>query len=100
MPIVMVALPNIGGAVFNAAKFGSRPLLDCHAVTLPIGESKTWRTQSEFCTLQNSVMEQQPTKIHVIYSLPAQVRAKHCEKFRWLPLSEVDAVTKPTRECR
>jgi len=27
--------------VLNAAKFGSRPLLDCHAVTLPIGECKT-----------------------------------------------------------
>jgi len=29
MPNVMVALPNIGGAVLNAAKFGSRPLLEC-----------------------------------------------------------------------
>jgi len=28
MPNVMVALPNIGGALFNAAKFGRRPLLD------------------------------------------------------------------------
>jgi len=34
----------------NAAKFGSRPLLDCGAVMLPVGERKTWRTQSEFCT--------------------------------------------------
>ena len=36
--------------VLNAAKFGSRPLLECRAVTLPIGERKTWRTQTEFCT--------------------------------------------------
>ena len=28
--------------VRNAAKFGSRPLLDCRAVTLPIAEHKTW----------------------------------------------------------
>jgi len=28
--------------VLNAAKFGSRPLLDCRAVTLPIGQRKTW----------------------------------------------------------
>jgi len=49
--------------VLNAAKFGSRSLLDCRAVTLPIGDPKTWRTQSEFCTWQNSVMEQQPPKI-------------------------------------
>jgi len=33
-----------------------------------------------------------------IYSLPAQVRAKQCERFGWLPLSDVAAVTKPRRE--
>ena len=32
--------------VLNAAKFASRPLLDCRAVTLPIEECKTWRTLS------------------------------------------------------
>ena len=50
--------------VLNAAKFGSPPVLDCRAVTLRIGERKTWRTQSEFCTWQNSVREQQPTKMY------------------------------------
>jgi len=52
--------------VLNAAKFGSRPLLDCRAVTLPIGERKTWRTQSEFCTWYNSVgvTEQKPPKMY------------------------------------
>jgi len=51
--------------VLNAAKFGSRPLLECRAVTLPIGERKTWRTQTEFCTRQNSVTGQQPPKMYV-----------------------------------
>jgi len=46
---VMVApVPNRWRAVLNVTKFGSRPLLDCCAVTLPIGEHKTWKTQSEF----------------------------------------------------
>jgi len=36
--------------VLNAAKFISRPLLECLAVTLPIAERETWRTQSEFCS--------------------------------------------------
>jgi len=85
-----------GRPVLNAAKFGSRPLLNCRAVTLPIGERKTWRTQSVFCTWQNSVTEQQPPKMY--NSLLAQVRAKHCEKFGWLPLGDVAAVTKPRRE--
>jgi len=83
--------------VLNAAKFGSRPLLDCHAL-LPIAERKTWRTQSELCTWQNSVTEQQLLKC--IYSLPAQARTKHCAKFGWLPLSDIAAVTKPRREKR
>jgi len=49
----------------NAAKFGSRPLLDYRAVTLPIGERKTWRMQNGFCTWQNSVTEQQPPKMYI-----------------------------------
>ena len=51
--------------VLNATKFGSRPLLDCRAVTLPVGECKTWRTQSEFCTWQIFVTEQQPPKMYI-----------------------------------
>jgi len=50
--------------VLKAAKFGSRPLLECRAVTLPIGERKTWRTQTEFCTWQNSVTGQKPPKMY------------------------------------
>jgi len=37
----MVALQNIGGALCSTPQFGSRPLLDCRAVTLRIGERKT-----------------------------------------------------------
>jgi len=40
MPSVMAALPNIGGALFNAGKFGWRPLLQCRAVTLPRRETR------------------------------------------------------------
>jgi len=51
--------------VLNTAKFGSRPLLDYRAVTLPIKECKTWRMQSEFCTGQNSITEQQLPKMYI-----------------------------------
>jgi len=84
--------------VLSVAKFGSRPLLECRAVTLPIGERKTWRMQSEFCTWQNSVMGNSRRKC--IYNLPAQVSAKHHAKFGWLPLRDIAAVTKPRRESR
>ena len=70
--------------------------LECRAVTLPIGERKTWRTQTEFCTRQNSVTGQQPQKC--VYSVATQETAKHRAKFGWLPLSDVAAVTKPRRE--
>jgi len=59
MPNVMAAQPNIGGAVCESSvipflvplhKVWLRPLLECHAVTLPISEErKTW-TQSEDMT--------------------------------------------------
>jgi len=52
-------------SLLNAAKFDSRPLLECCAVTLPTGEWKTWRKQSAFCTWQNSVTEQQPPKKYI-----------------------------------
>jgi len=84
--------------VLNAAKFGSCPLLECHAVTLPIGECKTWRTKSEFCTWQNSVTGQQPPKC--IYRAAAQETTKHRSKFGWLLLSNIAAVMKPRRETR
>jgi len=47
-----------------------------------IEERKTW-TQSEY-----------------IYTVPAQETAKHCATSGWPPLSDVGAVTKPTRETR
>ena len=40
VPNVMAALPNIGGVLFNAAKFSSRPVLECRAVMLPRCETR------------------------------------------------------------
>jgi len=40
MPNVMAALPNIGGALCSTPQFGSRPLLECRAVTLPRHETR------------------------------------------------------------
>ena len=40
MPNVMVALPNIGGALCSTPQFGWRPLLECRAVTLPRRENR------------------------------------------------------------
>jgi len=85
--------------VLNAAKFGSRPLLECRAETLPIQES---------AKLGGREVNSAPGKIPLrgnslrkcINSLPAQETAKHRAKFGWLPLSDVAAVTKPRRESR
>jgi len=69
MPNVMAALPNIGGALCSTLQ----SLAEAHYTGVPcsnaanIAERKTW-TQSEFCTLQNSVSGQQPGKC--IYSVP------------------------------
>jgi len=41
MPNVMAALPNIGGALCSTPQFGWRPLLECHAVTLPRRETRS-----------------------------------------------------------
>jgi len=62
-----------------------------------IEERKTW-TQSEFCTSQNSTRGKRPRKC--IYSVPAKETAKHRAKFGWLPVRDVGAVTKQTRETR
>jgi len=68
--------------VLNAAKFGSRPLLKCRAVTLP---------KSESARLGGRKVNFAPRKC--ICSVPAQETAEHCAKFGWLPLSDVPAVT-------
>ena len=44
MPNVIAALPNTGGDLFNAAKFGWRPILESRAVTLPRCETR-WNLQ-------------------------------------------------------
>jgi len=83
MPNVMAAQPNIGGTLCESSVIPF--LVPCCEVWLTptagvtssnaanIGECKTW-TQSKFCTWQNSVMGQQPPKIH-IYSVSAQETA-------------------------
>jgi len=61
-------------------------------------ERKTWRMQSQFCTWQNSVTEQEPQKC--LCSVPAQETAKYRAKFGWLPFGDVAALTLPRRETR
>jgi len=83
--------------VLKAAKFGSRPLLNCRAVTLPIGERKTWGGRKvNFAPGKLPLWGNSRRKC--IYSLPAQATTKHRAKFSWLPLSDIAAVTKPKRE--
>ena len=41
-----------------------------------------------------------PVPRKCIYSVPAQEMAKHRAKFGWPALSDIAAVTKPTRETR
>ena len=78
--------------MFNAAKFGLRQLLECRAVTLPIGERKTWRTQSNFAP--GKIPLRGNSRRKCTYSLPAQVTAKHRAKFSWLPLSSDEVKTR------
>jgi len=66
MPNVMAALPNIGGALCSTPQ----SLADANYTRVPysnaanIRERQTW-TQSEFCTWQNSVTEQEPPKMYI-----------------------------------
>jgi len=57
--------------VLNAAKFGSRPLLKCRAVTLPKYENaRLGKMRSEFCTWQNFVTGQEPPKMYMCHISP------------------------------
>ena len=86
MPNVMAAQPNIGGALCKSSvipfRVPRRKIWSTLAAGVPcsnaanIGECKTWM-QSEFCTLYNSVREQEARKM---YSVPAQEKAKHRAK--------------------
>jgi len=87
--------------VLNAAKFGSRPQLECRAVTLPISlydSARLGGRKVNFARGKNLLPGNSRQKC--IYNVPVQETAKHRAKFRWLPLSDVAAVTKPTREIR
>jgi len=90
MTSVMAAHPNIGGAVCQSSVIPF--LVQRHKVWLTpaagvscsnaanTGKRKTW-TQSEFCTWQNSVREQELPQCIGLYSVPAQETAKHGAKF-------------------
>ena len=82
--------------VLNAAKFGSRPLLECHAVSLLI--ARLGRYKLNFAP--GKIPLRGNSRQKRIYSVAAQETAKHCAKFGWLPLSDVTAVTKPRCENR
>jgi len=107
MPIVMAAVPNIGGALCESSVIPffvpRRKVWLTPAAGVPcsnaanIGERKT-STQSEFCTGQNSVRGKSLRRC--IYSVPAQETAKHRSKFGWPPMSDVAAVRKARRETR
>jgi len=61
MPNVMAALPNIGGALCCNVWLTPTTRVSCSNAA-NIAERKTW-TQSEFCTLQDSVRGQEPPKM-------------------------------------
>jgi len=84
--------------LFNAAKFGWRPLLECRAVTLPKWESARLGRKMNVAPGKIPSRGKNPWKC--IYSVPGQVTAKHRAKFGWLPLSDVATVTNPRREPR
>jgi len=107
MPNVVVARPNIGGAVCESSAFAllvrrrkvwltpAAGVLCSNAANM--GERKTW-TQSEFCTGQNSIRA--IARENVYNSVPAQETANDRAKFGWPPVSDVAVVRKPRRETR
>jgi len=67
MPNVMVALPN--SAQRRKVLLAPTAPVPCSNAT-KIGECKTWRMQSEFCTWQNSVTGQEPPKMYMQCTSP------------------------------
>jgi len=84
--------------LFNAAKIGWRPLLECRAVTLPKEENARLGRKVNVAPGKIPLRGKNPRKC--IHSVPAQETAKHRANFGWLPLSDVAAVTKRKRETR
>jgi len=84
--------------VLNAAKFGSRALLKCRAVTLPKYDSaRLGGCKVNFAPGKIPWRGKNPRKC--ICSVPAQEMAKHRAKFGWLPLSDVAAVMPRRKTC-
>ena len=104
----MAAQLNIGGALCKSSVIPF--LVPRHKVWLTaaarvlcnnaanIGERKTWTQKVNIAAGKNSVRGEQPPKC--TYGVTAQEMAKDCAKFCWPPVSDVGAVTKPTREIR
>ena len=102
MPNVMAALPHIGSAFCQSSVIPFLVprrkvwLTECRAVTLPIWEKARLVRKVNFAPGKIPSGGKSPGRC--IYSVPAQETAKHRAKFSWLPLSDVEAVTKPRRE--
>jgi len=85
MPKVMPVLPNVGGSLCSAPQ----SLADATAGVpcsnaANIGEHKI-RTQSEYCTWQNSVRGQQPPKMYMWCTSPGDSKTSYKV---WLASSE------------
>jgi len=61
-------MPNLMVALCSTPQFGSRPLLECRAVTLRIGERKTWEDAKWILYLANSVTGLEPQKMYTLFS--------------------------------
>jgi len=102
---MMAAQLNIGGALCESSvipflvpcrKVWLTPLLECHAVTLPIQENARLGRKVNFTCGKFLSGVKSPQKC--IYSVAAQETAKHRSKFGWPPVNDVAAVKKPRRE--
>ena len=109
MPNVMAALPNIGGALCESSVIPflapRRKLRLTPTARVPcsnadnIGERKT---QSEFCSWQNSVTWQEPPKTYyIVYQTRRRPNvAQSLVSVRWATSVHCSAVTNLRRETR
>ena len=106
MPNVMTAQQHIGGAFCESSgipflvprcKVWLTPAAGCRAVTLAIQENARIGRNVHFAPGKIPLVGKSP---RCTFSVAAQETAKHRAKFRWPPVSDVAAVTKPRRESR
>jgi len=82
--------------LYHAAKFGSHPLLECRAVTLPIYENERLGRKVNFA--RGKIPSGGKSPQARIDRVSAQETAKDRTKFGWPLVSDVGAVRKPRRE--